>query len=752
MSDYNINNSNDDIQFEHIVSAAPVKRFDEMKNGSVVFVFGCDMRPIACDIDYLYAESEQNPTYEVKNADFGIIDNMPTVVPNGNYIIDFDDEQNTYFTEATNRKRIYYKFLDVVKNLAFKYGLKKEYYKNKYGKWIDVSLIRPYFNLANPSGNIYESVYTGQINDNIKQESLYVKVCDSVHFEFSGANSLSSLSEVADLNDIPAVDYIVKENDVYGRNEITGESIVTYNNSGLLYHIGKGDGSFEYNRTKHHVFVPIEEETVESIDPEAIRFRYQLVNKNSAINAAGTYIDNNHHMTDDLLLSFFNPDGSPFTELTNLFINLNGLVVDYEAGPNPNQIYLIDVVKYAAYQKLTIKNGYNIDNFVKYTTTENGVKVLDLDLPEDAVGLNYHFDIQVHKWDDTKISHFINPNSVAKLLKTKKEEPTKSFLLDVKLSFGTPVDKDKCILICGNTIVDKDSWKVTKEGDIYLTTVSSEFDILYAEMYRRMRVYLASMLDHTIENAPKLSDYLKEHYSSVEDIDKAYQEYLTALEEWSEISGGDKFHYTKSAFDIVTNQFKNRQYAIIKFDNIEPHDYTIQVLENKHDLYLNKPMRNKFYNENWTPDDLIIMNGMVHRFVNDYENVFSSPMTWYRTDINGIYDDVNAYKLEVVKHYNENDRFKRLSYGQLMNGVKNNVQYYYKTSENTYARYDTLSHFEFVYKELTDAEILLGFDTSMVYYINEGNTYTPVPSSQRFFEPGIKYYKKVFSNKYYILK
>jgi hypothetical protein len=344
------------------------------------------------------------------------------------------------------------------------------------------------------------------------------------------------------------------------------------------------------------------------------------------------------------------------------------------------------------------------------------------------------------------------------MLKTKATEPSKSYWLEVGLDFTEPVNKDKTILLCGNTIVDKDSWTVDEYGKIILNTVSVEFDILYANLYDKMQEYLVQIYGHNSITAPKLKDYISAAYANdsipiEEALEQAYTKYNNDLNAWMESSNSDTFHHSISPFEIIVNQFRSRVYSIIKFDTINEMDYSISVTENTKELKLNTPHRNQFRNLNWTPDDIVVMNGVVHQFVNMYDNVFEAPTKWYRLDNEGVFDDVNAYKLDVVKHYAVHDKFKRLSYGELLSGVKEGVTYYIreKSNDKIYLQCEELTEFANHWKVVSETEKNKGVDPLQVYYVKDANNvYNKV--SIRIFEDDVIYYTKEFEEVYYILK
>ncbi|MDE7099648.1 MAG: hypothetical protein K2N99_00315, partial [Malacoplasma sp.] len=481
------------------------------------------------------------------------------------------------------------------------------------------------------------------------------------------------------------------------------------------------------------------------------KFTYSLYNHSEKLYPTGNYTKNDHHKFDDLILTFTDDDGKGFTDLNDIFVTVNGMVYDYVLGPAPNQITLNDVVKYAAHQIKSVKSGYNPDSHLKFEQSAFGKRIMTYDLPYEAYGYNYEFEINVYKWNNISVSHFIQPVTTKKLLKTEPMESNKSFWLVDTLVFSEMVDKDKCILLCGNTIVDKDTWHVEPDGSVKLDVVSIEFDLIYSEMWKRMQEYQIGIIGHVTSGAPTLNQFLKDNYATKDEIDKAFELYKDAMEQWRKDNDADNWHYTKSPFVITQQQFNKRQYAIIKFESIEPKNFTIEVTENRTDIELNKPYHNKFRNKNWSINDIIVMNGVIHRFVNEYADVFVAPQKWYRPETYGIFDDASAYKLQIGKRQTSMSIYHKLNYTELLNGPVEGNEYYNYNEERKAFLVDTyLKEFKCRYLQLDSTVISSGMDPHTVYFNKIDGKFVRVPQTQTEFKEDTNYYICEFLEDYYI--
>lgn len=713
--------STDSIVFESVVSTSKLPtRLKQFYNRTVVFEFYGGIDPIACDLDYLYSETKQSLLYTAKNLD------------KGNNEVFATDRLSTMRGEKK------YRFLEVIKDLDLKYGIKHEYYKNIYGQWIDMGTIRPHFATAKPQNNIFRSLITSEIDNNYKGTSIYKKIGDHEIFQPNLSNNWINLCVIKDLSVIPACKYYVKDPD---------------DNAALVYNITRGDGTYKIDKIYPKTFMCDNNVVNDLVHTDNVKFTYKLADKSTDLIGSGSYDNNNHHKCEDLLLTFTNTDGTPYTDLTNMLIFVNGMVVNYSSANNPNEIYLENVVRYAAYQLTGLKPGYTAENDIEYTEDNLGNRILNYEIPQEEKGYSYEFDIKIFKWDGITISKFEEPLGNTSLLKTEPTEEYASIWLVNGLNFSSVIDKNKCLLLCGNEIMSKDSWDVDPKDSnhVILKHVNAEFDILYSEVYRRLRLYLAEQVEHSLADAPKISDFLTDDISSFEQVNHAMQLYSAAIENYIENGGEYNYHYTQSALMITANQFLNRQYAIVKFDTDDVYSYDCVVSENHDELHFNQPVRNKMINENFTPDDIVIVNGIKHHFLNCYENVFEPVPKWYLLNTNGVFDDVNGYKLEVGKVYAESNRYMKLNLTQLSYGLNPNQTYYkYDKESNKYIPLDNLTEFDCEYSRLNSVELSLGPKKGEVYYTNNGTTFVKVSSSLTSFENDVIYYRLIANEDYYV--
>ena len=173
--------------------------------------------------------------------------------------------------------------------LIFKYGLQHEYYKNKYGKWIDLGKIRPHFAVKNYSDNIFSTFFTGTINENIMESSIYTKVCDNTIFDCTFTdNYFVTLCQITDVNKIPKAMYFVRDQ---------------YNKSAYIYSVERGDGTYKFEECPRIVFTDTEKDSKDSIHAtNSPRFSYKLASIDERTVANGTYTNNNNHKFDDCWL------------------------------------------------------------------------------------------------------------------------------------------------------------------------------------------------------------------------------------------------------------------------------------------------------------------------------------------------------------------------------------------------------------------------------------------------------------------
>lgn len=713
--------STDSIVFESVVSTSKLpKRLKQFYKQTVVFEFYGGIEPIACDLDYLYNETKQSVLYSARNLDTGANEVFAT------------DRLSSMKGEGT------YRFLEVIKDLSMRYGLKHEYYKNIHGQWIDIDSIRPHFANAKPQNNIFRSLITSDIDNDHKGTSIYKKIGDHEVFQPNLSNNWINLCAIKDLSIIPACKYYVKD---------------PSDNSAFVYHIGRGDGTYKIEKLYPKTFIHEDSVVNDLVHKNVIKFKYQLADHTTGTLGTGSYSNNNHHKCDDLLLTFTNSDGTPFTDLNNLLIFLNGMVVDYMTINQSNQIYLNNVVRYASYQQTGLKEGYSASNDIEITEDNLGNRILNYNIPQEEKGYSYDFDIKIYQWDGIKISKFEEPLSATSLLKTEPTEEYASVWLTDGLHFSSVVDKNKCILLCGNEIMSKDSWEVDPKDSnhVILKHISAEFDVLYSEIYRRLRIYLAEMVGHSLDSAPKITDFLTDNISSFEQVRHAIELYTAAINEYIDDGGEYNYHYTQSALMITANQFLNRQYALIKIDTNDNLNYDCVIRENREELHFNQPIKNKLINENFTADDIVIVNGIKQHFVNSYENVFEPVPKWYLLNVDDVFNGVDGYKLEIGKIYKKSNRYMKLNLTQLSYGVNPNQTYFkYDKTRDEYTPIDNLTEFNCIKSRLDAVDIILGPQKGEVYYTYNGTNFVKVTSPLTKFDSDVTYYHLVAHDDYYV--
>lgn len=713
--------STDSIMFESVVSTSKLpKRLKQFYNQTVVFEFYGGIEPIACDLDYLYNETKQSLLYTAKNLNKGAGEVFAT------------DRLSTMKGEGK------YRFLEVIKDLDIRYGIKHEYYKNIHGQWIDMGTIRPHFATAKPQNNIFRSLVTSNIDNDHKGTSIYKKIGDHEVFQPNLTNNWINLCVLKDISVIPACKYYVKD---------------PSDNAALVYNITQGDGTYKVEKVFPKTFVHVNNVVHDLVHENVVKFSYQLADHSTRTLGSGSYNQNNHHKCEDLLLTFTNTDGTPFTNLQNILIFLNGMVVNYTSADNPNQIYLENVVRYAAYQQTGLQPGYSASNDIEITEDNLGNRILNYNIPQEEKGYSYEFDIKIYQWDGINISKFEEPLSSTSLLKTEPTEEYASVWLTDGLRFSSVVDKNKCLLLCGNEIMSKDSWEVDPKDSnhVILKHVNAEFDIIYSEVYRRLRIYLAEMVEHSLADAPKISDFLTDDLVTYAQISHAMELYSAAIQDYIEDGGEYNYHYTQSALMITANQFLNRQYALIKFDTDGNYAYDCILRENREELHFNQPVRNKMINENFTPDDIVIINGIKHHFINSYENVFEPIPKWYLLNTNGVFDDVDGYKLEVGKIYKESNKYMKLNLTQLSYGVNPNQTYYnYDKENNRYIPIGNLTSFDCDMSRLDAVEKVLGPQKGEVYYTYNGTGFVKITTPLTVFDSSVTYYRLIAHKDYYV--
>lgn len=686
---------------------------------TVVFVFDKGISSIAMSLETLISKTKHNRNVKIFNYEYSLDE-----AEKASEILLGSD------TEVISSMETY---LDMIKYLSFKYGLKHEYYKNLHGIWINMGMIRPQIGVVN------HGIFTSLIGNVIPDEyvlgnTVYERVCDSLLFNQD--NPVWNKFKVSDIYDIPECTY--------------------YDSDNVEHHIKRGDGQYSLKRVPTKVF---EEErwcVRNNVHNNFGKFTYRLGNHETNVFATGNYTENNHHLFEDLILTFTDGNDKPITNLNNMFIICNGLVVDYKLSEfSENQIYIPNVLKYATYQQTSMKEGKSPDAFLSKTTNDAGITIWSFNIPYESRGYSYFFDIKIYQWENVTLSHHIAPLSVGNLLKSEPSEPTKSVWLTTELNFSNPIDKKKTILICNNQIVSKSDWDVdpTSSNRIILKNISTEFDILYSELHSKLRKYLEVIVGHRIEYLPSVSDFIKPDVTYTEEgFEALMQEYYNAIKSYY---GAEEFdyHFVSSALNVTYAQFKNRLYYIIQIDTTTPMNYDVEVIENRNDIMFDKPEKDCMRNKNWTPDDILVINGNIHTFENLYADVFKPVRRWYLNNIDGVFENADGYKLQIVRHDKKTSKYMKLNYQMLINGQIDGYRYFTYDSENDeYIPYNSsVKDFRAIYIKIdTSVE---KFDSKMTYYIKLGSTYQKVaPSSLNGFDEGVEYYKKQFKEDIYVLK
>ena len=716
-----------ELQFESVVATTELNyELEEFYPQTVVFVFENGIKPIACTIDYLFANTNHTTHFQYHNIEKDINGDIAT---NG---LDLGRVDKNY------------KFLDTIKYLQFKYGLKHEYYKNRNGKWIDMSAVRPNFAVTRESNNIFSSIIGSTlIRDDILETSIYTVVCDNTGFN-SNTHGWN-IFKVLDKNVIPQVDtYIVKDSD---------------SRSGTVYRVGRGDGGYKQDKVKKFVLQDRSQIYNDNIhDPNDYGyFKYEYADATTGTKGSGNYSSNDFHKYEDLILTFTKSDGvTPYTDLKDLLITCNGVFVDYSKHPTRNDcIYLKNVVKYGISQETGLKEGFNPDGFITKIERPNGTNILDFDAAYQNIGISQLFNIKIHKWEDVKVSRFKTPLSVGGINKNMPTEPDRSFWLTNRLTFSENIDKNKTILFRGTEIVPKSDWEVDKlqKNIINLTTISAEFDIIYSEIYKVLQDHLVQIMEHNHIQSPKLEDYMDDDYTSIEDVEDSMRRYTEAMKEFVEGGGEYKVHFAKSALSIVANQFKDFQYAIVTFDSIDNINYEISVIENSKDIEFDRPYVDKVRIKNWSPDDILILNGLNHRLINEYEDVFTIAPTWYLKEIKGVFNGSEGYKLEVIRRNKANNRYIKLNKNEIVAKPIGGVVYYtYDPKKDVYHKLGEIDEFDVNYQRLSSLEIEQGMEPHVIYFMKDSlGEMVKVPPTITEFVSGTEYYICLYDKDYFVL-
>lgn len=613
-----------ELQYESLIPQEYSKIKTSFDNRSVIFIFnGNNMPVIGYSGEFLFKQTVRHSNLQFYS--------------NGTEDNSFDKE----YSANTDVFRYY----DRINDMKFKYGLKHEYYKNSHGYWIDMTAVRKnaalFLNMIN--GVIDEGLERGNF-----ETSMYCKIADYI---FNGLSEDSLLWQyVVNKTNIPRATFI--------------------DSKGKYWSIGPGDGTITTDEPSKYQFKRyLESEKIDNIhqkDDKYIIFEQVLSDYETGIEASKSYENNDAHKFDDLKLTFLHVDKTtPFTDLDNLMIFVNGLIVDYKRHPTiKNAIYLPNVKRLAVLQQVGLKSGYGPDSH-KSEEEVGDRKCINYEFDNEKCKYSYKFDIQIHKWDNAKLSHFVTPINTKTILKSETYS-TNTYWLPYKLQFANKIDKNKTILICSGEILPKTEWDVDPSDNhtIRLLYVDYEFEQLMNEMTQKMKLYLAQVIDHDIENEPQISDFIT-NYDSQDAINEGFNNYVAAMNEYinSESDGNYDKHYALSAITSVIKQFDNRSYSIVTVDKDSDVNYDLEFFENRDDIILDKPRLNQLMDLHWKLDDIVIINGMTHPMVNVYDSNFGLPMTTWLPTFDNIFLHADAYKLQVIKKIDENKTTYQSYYG-----------------------------------------------------------------------------------------
>lgn len=570
--------------------------------------------------------------------------NMPIIGYSGKFLfkrtiqktkLDYISTDKSEFTtqeweEMTTNTNIF-RYYERVKDMMFKYGLKRELYKNYHGTWVDMSAVRKNMALflQMVPGIIDESLESGEF-----ETSTYVKIGDYI---FNHVEDNPVLKQyLVDPKDIPRATYI--------------------DSNGKYWSIGPGDGTITTEESSGYTFKHIkEDENIDNVhvkDDKYIVFSQVLGDYETGMEASKNYEDNDAHKFDDLKLTFTHSDKvTPFTDLDNLMIMVNGLVVDYKRDSKyDNVIYLPNVVRLSTLQLVGLKRGYGPNSHLEYVDVGDK-KCINYEFDNEKCKYSMKFDVKIRKWDNVKLSHFVSPLNIKKILKTESYSMN-TFWLPYKLLFSNKIDRNKTLLICGGEIIPKSEWDIDPKNPnvIRLLYNDFEFEQLMNEMTTKMRIYLAQVIEHEIANEPKLGDYILD-MSSEEKINEGFKNYVAAMNEFiaNETGGLYDKHYALSAITSVAKQFSNKSYSIMTISTIEDASYDVEFFENRDEIVVDKPRINELMNLNWSIDDILIINGISHNLVNVYDSNFKVPLTSWLPYQDNIFEHCDAYKLQVIK-------------------------------------------------------------------------------------------------------
>ena len=176
----------------------------------------------------------------------------------------------------------------------------------------------------------------------------------------------------------------------------------------------------------------------------------------------------------------------------------------------------------------------------------------------------------------------------------------------------------------------------------------------------------------------------------------------------------------------------------------------MEVVENRSDVEVDKPYTNHIRNKNWSPDDILVVNGLVHNFVNVYADVFTPPTKWYLPILDNVFEGADVYKLQIKRHDIKSNFYMKLNYQELLAGPIDGYSYFtYNEDKRIYLPVGEIKEFASDYIPVTSTI----YDKNAVYYTKNSNgLFVRVPSTNDVFEDGVTYYTRRFNDTYYVLK
>lgn len=598
---------------ETILKTAKDEEITQIQPKSVIFIFGHNIDPIACTTEYLF-ETDSNRHCKPIFPEFAEINNYNT-------------------EDIIGTIKYSYSFYNTIRYMGSKFGLINEFYKNRWGCWIDMTAIRENIRLFASLMSVVNS------NDRYAYD-----VADNYVFNNPEENT-PYYRYIVDIKHIPETRYILSDK--------------------TIIKIGKWDGQNNPTKITNNLIEIKNFNDKDNIDKNKKYFIQNLADYVTEEEANNNIDHNNNHKFDDLMIKLYNADGTPFTQHEDFFITVNGLVVDYtRSSTKENVIYIPNVVKFSDIQMTGLKKGVRPEDYLKYEKRIIDEENLIYDESKTCAYFDFDsskckysmvFNVKIYYWENVSVSHMISPINTEIYPKT---EPSSAgiFWLTSALIFSKEVDPNKCILLKNNEIMSNNEYMIdpVEKNKIHLLYINTEFDIIYSEIRRKLNIYLSQLIDHGFDEIPKLLDYLpKKDNPTEEEIVEAMKEYESALEEFKLSEKSDDYydvHAEIPALQIVGNQFKDIKYTLIEFDSKVNNDtIDIEINREKDKFRLNYPIGDVITSKEWKKTDINIINGLQVTLENLYDNKFKVPDMSYRMNTPNLLEGAEGYRLEIAK-------------------------------------------------------------------------------------------------------